>query len=401
MREAALLEGLKVVEFSTYVAGPSAAMIMADWGADVVKVESRHGDPTRQTFAGSPHLEGNPVFEFENRGKRGIVLDTSKPAGRDALLAVLKEADVFITNLRPSALKRAKLDYESLKEALPRLIYCSVSGYGLEGEGADLPAFDIAAFWTRSGIAASGFPRGVEPFGNPAGMGDEVCALSTASAAMAAVIERSRNGHGRLVETSLLRSGVFANGWNTSIQLKWGKLGAIRPRKEAYNPLSNYFPTKDGRWLVTVTRHGFDDLGHISAAAGRPELAQDERFKSGKLRAQNAAALVEALDEGFSELTLEEAGARLTASDVVWAPLQAPRDVVDDPFAHAAGCFVEVEDASGARYLAPASPARFHGVPEGGKRPAPTLGQHTREVLAEAGYAQDAIDALIAEGAAV
>jgi crotonobetainyl-CoA:carnitine CoA-transferase CaiB-like acyl-CoA transferase len=376
-------------------------MVLADWGAEVVKVESRSGDPTRQTFAGQPHLEGNPVFEFENRGKRGIVLDISKPAGRDALVAILKDADLFITNVRMRSLRRAKLDYDSLKDALPRLIYCSISGYGLEGPGADLPAFDIAAFWTRSGIAASGFPRGTEPFGNPGGMGDEFCALSTASAAMAAVIERGRTGQGRLVETSLLLSGVFANGWNTAIQLKYGKLSAVRPRTELFNPLSNYWPTKDGRWLVTVTRQGFDDLRHIAAAAGRPELADDARFASGKGRAANATALVEALDEGFAAVTLEEAGERLTAADVVWAPLQLPRDVVEDPFAHAAGCFTEVEDVSGARYMAPSSPARVRGGERvGPRRPAPALGQHTREVLSEAGYSEDEIESLIAEGAA-
>ena len=368
-----MLKGLKVVEFATYIAGPSAAMVLADWGAEVVKVESHAGDPTRQTFAGSPHLEGNPVFEFENRGKRGVVLDIGKPSGRDALLAIMKDADIFITNVRPRSLKRARLDYDALKTDLPRLIYCSVSGYGLEGEGADLPAFD---------------------------MGDEVCALSAASAVLAAVIERGRTGVGRLVETSLLRAGVFANGWNTSIQLKYGKLAAIRPRKEAFNPLSNYWPTADDRWFVTVTRQGFNDLAAISKAAGRPELAEDERFTSGKGRAHNATALVEALDDGFRELSLAEVGARLTAADVVWAPLQLPRDVVEDPLAHAAGCFVEVEDGLGARFLAPASPARFNGADQTPRRPAPALGQHTREVLAEAGYSEALIEALIEEGAA-
>ena len=396
-----MLQGLKVVEFSTYVAGPSTAMVLADWGADVIKVEARGGDPTRHTFAGSPHLEGNPVFEFENRGKRGLVIDISKPAGRDALVKVLETADVFLTNVRMRSLKRAKLDYASLKDAFPRLIYASVSGYGLAGEAADLPAFDVAAFWTRSGAAAGSMPKGAEPYTCAAGMGDEVCALSTLSAILAAVIHRSKTGEGQLIETSLLRSGVFANGWNTSIQLKWGKLAANRPRKQAFNPLSNYWPTKDERWFVTVTRHGFDDLAHIAQAAGRPELAEDERFATGKLRAANATALIEAIDEGFRELTLEEAGQHLTAADVVWAPLQLPREVVEDPFAHAAGCFVEVEDVLGARFLAPASPARFHGADVGPRRPAPALGQHTREVLSEAGLSEAEIDTLIADGAAV
>src|SRR4051812_32340261 len=118
-----MLEGFKVVEFSTYVAGPSAAMVMADWGAEVIKIESAAGDPTRHVFALAPELVGNPVFEFENRGKRGVILDIAKPEGRDALIAILKDADIFITNLRPGGLKRARIDYESVKDELPGLIY--------------------------------------------------------------------------------------------------------------------------------------------------------------------------------------------------------------------------------------------------------------------------------------
>jgi crotonobetainyl-CoA:carnitine CoA-transferase CaiB-like acyl-CoA transferase len=396
-----LLEGLKVVEFSTYVAGPSAAMVLADWGAQVIKIESRGGDPTRHTFAGSPHLEGNPVFEFENRGKRGVVLDITKPGGQAALARILQDADIFITNLRPRALKRAHLDYESLKDQLPRLIYCNVTGYGLRGEQADMPAFDFAAFWTRSGIAASATARGAEPVGCPAGMGDEVCALATSSAVLAAVVARSKTGLGRHVETSLLRAGVFANGWNTSIQLKYGKLAATRGRREQFNPLTNFWPTGDGQWLCTVTRHGADDWSAIAAAAGRPELLQDPRFLTGRDRTKNVAELVEELDAGFTALTREEAGARLTAADVVWAPMQTPAQVAADPFAQAAGCFIEVEDGSGARFMAPATPARFPGQEVKARRPAPGLGQHTREVLAEVGYSAGEIDDLIGAGAAV
>ena len=395
-----MLEGLKVVEFSTYVAGPSAAMVLADWGAQVVKIESRGGDPTRHTFAGSPHLEGNPVFEFENRGKRGVVLDITKLGGQVALTRILQDADIFITNLRPRALKRAHLDYETLKDQLPRLIYCNVTGYGLQGEQADMPAFDFAAFWTRSGIAASATARGAEPVGCPAGMGDEVCALATSSAVLAAVVARAKTGFGRHVETSLLRAGVFANGWNTSIQLKWGKLAATRSRREQFNPLTNFWPTADGQWLCTVTRAGANDWASITAAAGRPELMEDPRFLTGRDRTKNVAALVEELDAGFSTLTREEAGARLTAADVVWAPMQTPAQVAADPFAQAAGCFVEIEDGSGARFMAPATPARFPGQEVKTRRPAPGLGEHTREVLAEVGYSAGEIDDLIAEGAA-
>jgi crotonobetainyl-CoA:carnitine CoA-transferase CaiB-like acyl-CoA transferase len=395
-----LLEGLKIVEFATYVAAPSAAAVMSDWGAAVIKVESGRGDPTRRTFAATPHLEGNPVFEFENHGKRGVVLDIAKPAGHAALLRILKDADVFVTNVRPASLGRAKLDYESLKRQFPKLIYVSVTGYGLEGEGADLPAFDAAAFWSRAGVAGAFTPRGQEPPLCRPAFGDAFCAMSTVSATLAAVLERQSTGHGRLVETSLIRSGVYAIGWDMAIQLKWGRLASQRTRKEVLNPIQNYFRTGDDRWVGIFPRDGRDDFGHLIQILGMQQLAEDPRFATHGARAKHVAALVEALDEGFARMTLEELGAKLTAADLVWGPLNYPRDTAADPLAEAAGCFVDITDADGVAFRQPASPARFPGFDDAPKRPAPKLGQHTREVLAEAGYASDEIDRLIAEGAA-
>src|SRR3954462_5299887 len=148
-----LLKGLKVVEWSTWIAGPGCAAVMADWGADVIKVESAAGDATRTFWPDTAESPGNPIFSNENRGKRGIVLDTSKPEGRAAMIALLKQADVLITNVRPGSLKRARLDYDSVKEDAPRLIYANVTGYGLTGAEVDVPAFDLTGFWTRSGVA--------------------------------------------------------------------------------------------------------------------------------------------------------------------------------------------------------------------------------------------------------
>ncbi len=396
-----MLEGLKIVELATYVAAPVAGMVMAEWGAEVIKVESKAGDPTRHLFRSQGHLQGNPVFEFENRGKRGVVLDTSTAEGREALLRILESADVFLTNVRPSALKRAKLDFESIHERLPGLIYCSVSGYGLEGPGAEAPAFDIAAFWARSGVGSASFPRGVDPFPCRPAMGDAFCGLATASAILAAVVEKSRTGKGRLVESSLMRSAVFSIGWDMSIQLKYGKVSATRTRTHLHDPLNNFFPTAGGHWLCIVPRQAANEWVAIARAAGRDDLAGDARFATARARSQNAEACVAALDEGFAAFSLTEAGERLAANDVIWAPVQTPGEVVQDPFAQAAGCFVEVEDADGLRYAAPAAPARFPGADDGPKRPAPKLGQHTRQVLAEAGYDDAAIDALLAGGAAV
>ena len=395
-----MLAGLKIVEFATYVAAPSAAAVMSDWGAEVIKVESGRGDPIRRTFAATPHLEGNPVFEFENHGKRGVVLDVGKPAGREALLRILEDADVFITNVRPASLKRARLDYDSLKDDLPRLIYVSVTGYGLEGEGADLPAFDAAAFWSRAGVAGAFTPRGAEPPLCRPAFGDAFCAMSTVSATLAAVVERQATGHGRLVETSLIRAGVYSIGWDMAIQLKWGRLASQRTRTEVLNPIQNFFRTADQRWVGILPRDGRDDFIQLIEILGLQRLADDPRFASYGARAKHVAALVEALDEGFARFTLAELGEKLTAADMIWGPLNYPRDAAVDPLAEAAGCFVDITDADGVSYRQPASPARFPGFDDTPKRPAPKLGQHTREVLAQAGYDDGEIDRLIAEGAA-
>lgn len=396
-----MLEGLKVVELATYIAAPGAAGILADWGAEVVKIEPPEGDPIRLFFESIGADTGaNPVFELDNRGKRGMALDLSKPEGREALLKLLAGADVFLTNLRPGALARARLDYATLKDEFPRLIYASVTGYGLEGPDADRAGFDVAAFWSRSGVAALTTPKGQEPFPIRTAMGDHICSLATCSAILAAVVERSRTGVGRLVETSLMRAGVYAVGSDLAIAARFGKVASNRPRKEAVNPLANFFHTKDGRWLCLIPRQGSGDWPKVARAAGCLDLLEDVRFASAKERRANTPALVEALDQGFGALTFAEAAARLDAEDVAWAPVQSALEVLADPQAAAAGCFVETPDGHGGTFKAPATPARFPGADDGPKGPAPRVDQHTDEILAELGYDASAIAHLRAAGVA-
>lgn len=396
-----MLEGLKVVELATYIAAPGAAGIMADWGAEVVKVESPAGDPIRHFFADlGDEFTTNAVFEMDNRGKRGIALDISKPEGREALLRLIAKADVFLTNTRPGALKRARLDYDSLKADHPGLIYCSVTGYGLEGPEVDRPGFDIAAFWARAGVAGLTIPKGYEPFPIRTGTGDHVTSLATVSAVLAALFERGRTGKGRLVETSLILTGVYAVASDMAIQLRYGRVASNRTRKEQINPTSNFFRTSEGRWLVLVPRQGGRDWRDLARALGRPEIIEDERFASHSQRRKNAEALVQAFDEGFAALSFEEAARVLDDFDFVWSPVQTAREVADDAQAQAAGCFVEATDGLGARFRAPAAPARFPGADQPPRGPAPTLGQHTDTVLAEAGYSAAEINAMREAGAA-
>lgn len=376
-----LLQGLKVVEMATWVAGPGCAAIMADWGAEVIKVESPAGDPMRTIFPDTAENPGNPVFALENRGKKGVVLDTSAPEGRQRLRTLLKSADVFITNLRPGALRRAGLDYDSLKQEAPRLIYVSVSGYGLQGEEADLPAFDITAFWSRSGVAWATIPPDQEPFPCRPGFGDHVTALAALSALLAAVHERHGTGKGRLVETSLIRTGAYAIGWDLSAQLRYGDATVAQPRQDRPSAISGYFRTKDDRWVCVVPR-GAGCFPAMMTLIGRPEVLEDPRYALPIVDLAAVREIREMVDRAFAEFSLAEAAQRLTAADLIWSPLATLAEMAAHPQSAAAGCFVDIEDGWGGSFQAPAAPARFpEGAPAVGA-PAPRLGQHTEQVIA-------------------
>ena len=318
---------------------------------------------------------------------------------RAALIAILREADVFITNVRPGALRRARLDYESLRDELPRLIYANVTGYGLTGPDADIPAFDLTGFWNRSGVAHAINPPDREPVGSRPGMGDHVTALATLSAVMAAVHERHRTGKGRQVETALMRVGAYALGWDLSIRLRNGEVLTAQPRETRPGAIAGYFRTKDDRWIY-VAQRGPNDFPQLMTAIGRPELIAAPRCALPILDQAVVLEIRGILDAVFAALTLDEAVALMRTTDIIAAPLATLDDFVNDPQAHEAGCFVEMPDGWGGSFPAPAAPARCPGTPTGPAGPAPKLGEHTREVLIAAGYAPAAVDALIASGTA-
>ena len=389
-----LLQGLKVVEMATWVAGPSAAAVLADWGADVVKVESPIGDATRAFQPDTEESPGNPIFTNENRGKKGVVLDISRPEGRRALKALLAGADIFVTNVRPASMKRQGLDYASLKAEFPTLIYAAVTGYGLVGPEADRPAFDITAFWTRSGVARAMIPTDQEPFPSRPGFGDHVTALATVSGILAAVHERHTTGQGRLVETSLIRAGAYAISWDLAIQLRYGQVMTAQPRNDRPVGISGYFRTSDDRWFCVLPR-AVDCFTKMMIAIDRPEILADPRFDP-PITDMSVTREVRAMcDAAFADLTLTEAGVRLDSVDLAWEPMGTLEELAASDMAEAAGCFITVEDGWGGTFRAPASPARFpEGAPAVG-RAAPKLGEHTREVLEAAGLTAEEIDALV------
>ena len=394
-----LLEGLKVVDFSAYIAGPGAAGILCDWGAEVIKVERPGGDSMRHIFGDLANaLDSNPTFEVDNRGKRSIVLDIAKPEGCEALTRLAAGADVFLTNVRPASLRRYGLDDSTLRAADRRLVYAVITGYGLEGPDAHLPGFDVTAFWARSGIGYMTAPKGAEPFNRTSGMGDHATSLATVSAILAALYERQRTGEGRLVQTSQLGSGVYLMSSDMAVQLRFGRVASVRARDNPIAPLSNYFRTADGRWLVSNPRGTGRDWEKLAEAVGRPDLVADERFATGKDRRKNARELTAELDSAFAALPFAEIARRLNAADLVWAPLQTPADVAEDPQAEAAGAFLRIAADDGETFRSPAPPAVFPGVDVGVRPRAPHLGEHTHEVLGELNYSASEVDAMFKSG---
>jgi crotonobetainyl-CoA:carnitine CoA-transferase CaiB-like acyl-CoA transferase len=396
-----MLEGLKVVELASHVAAPAAAGMLAEWGADVVKIEPAEGDIFREGYEHLTPDGESPAFQLDNRGKRSVVLDVRTPDGREALMRLIRGADVFITNRRPRALKALGVDYESLRVENPRLIYASVTGYGLQGPDIDLPGYDVAAWWSRAGVASMLLPKGDEPFILRTGIGDHTCSLATVSGIMAAAFERNRTGAGRLVETSLIRSGVYSIGADVAVQRRLGRIGSTRPRSAAIAPLVNFYRSAEGQWICLMPRNARADWPRIAAAAGRPELADDPRFKTDRGRRENTAELVGILDAAFGAIGYDELARRFTEADLVWAPVQTIAQVTQDPQAIAAGCFVDIPDGQGGTIPSAAVPVRFPGADDGPKGPSPRIGEHTDAVLTEAGYSAAEIAAMRVSGATV
>ncbi|MBA4225319.1 MAG: CoA transferase [Hyphomonas sp.] len=396
-----MLEGIRVIEYATYMAAPGAGCILRDWGADVVKIEPPGGDPIRLFFRtiGTDYPD-NPVFDFDNRGKQSIIIDTSKAEGQALIRELVKDADVFLTNVRPGGLARSGLDYASLKELNPKLVYCSLSGYGLEGPDADRPGFDIASFWSRTGVANLTIPKGGEPFPLRTAFGDHTTSIAAAAGICAALVEAQRTGNGRLVEASLFRTGLYTMGSDLAIQLFFGRVASTKGRHEQNVPISNFYQSKDEKWFCIVARQGETDWAPLCRVINRPELATDPRFNNAKGRRANNAEVVNILDAGFGAYEMKELAARLDAESIAWAPVQTLAEVASDPQAFAAGAIVQTPSSKGdgTTYASPASPVRFPGADDGPKGPSPAPGEHTKAVLGSLGRSEADIETLYKSG---
>jgi crotonobetainyl-CoA:carnitine CoA-transferase CaiB-like acyl-CoA transferase len=393
------LEGVRVVELGMWIAGPGAGGILADWGADVVKIEPPSGDPARtfqRTLGGD--LPSNPVFELDNRSKRSVVIDLSTIEGRALALELADGADVFLTNVRPVALARVGLGHEQLLERNPRLVYALITAYGLDGADADRPGYDIAAWWSRSGIADLLTPPGRDLVWQRGGMGDHTVAMTGAAMVNAALVSRTRTGKGQLVSTSLLRQGAYTVGFDVNVALMWGRSLAYAHREAARNPCLNNYTAGDGRRFWLVGLEGDRHWPPLARAVGHPDWIDDPRFATAGARAENAPALIAELDAIFATKGLDEWVDVFAAEpDLFWAPVNTVDDLLADEQFHASGGLVDVPDGLGETTML-ATPADFHGTPWRPRALAPELGEHTGDVLRELGRSEADIARLAASG---
>ena len=385
------LDGIRVIELAQWVAGPSAAGTMADWGADVIKIEAPTGDPQRSMFAsvGIDKAIPNPSFAQDNRGKRSVVLDLRSDEGREQFERLLGTADVFVTNVRADALERLDLAPTAINKRHPTLVIASLTGYGPVGPARDVPGYDIGAFVARTGLARTNAPESLPPVNLKSAIGDHMTGITTVSAIMAALFQRERTGRGMVVETSLFQTGIYGVSWDLSTQLTFGRLSRMKARESYDQPLVNSYQAGDGRWFYLIGLEMMRHLPGVCHAVGREDLLADERFASAGAVRENREAMIAIFDDVFASQPLDHWARQFDANDVWWAPCQTMAEVAEDPQAHALEAFIDTVDNSfdGELPNGPirtvATPARFDGQVFQPRRPVPALGEHTAEVLGE------------------
>jgi crotonobetainyl-CoA:carnitine CoA-transferase CaiB-like acyl-CoA transferase len=393
------LEGVRVVEIAHYVAVPAAGALLADLGAEVIKVEQPPGGEiyrrTRLKYIGyASEFSEYPAFQMDNRGKRSILLDLTRPEARDALLRVIDGAEVVITNLLPARRRKYGLDHETLLARCPRLIVGAINGYGLGGEEADRPAFDYAAYWARTGMMDSMRDEGVPPSLQRPGVGDHAASVSLVCGILAAMRMRDATGAGRYVDVSLLQTGLYVMGNDVANTLVSRQPMRRHDRRAPLNPLWNSYPVAEGRWLLFVMIDSDRYWPRFCEAIERPDLIEDERFENAFARSGNPRELVEILEEVLATRTLAQWRPRLDAAEIIWSPVNRIEEVPDDPQARAMGYFSEAEHETAGRFETVAPPFRIEGTPLGSRSGAPGLGTDGKAILREAGLAPEEIEKL-------
>ena len=395
------LSGIRVVEVANWMAAPGAAAMLADLGADVVKVEPLRGEAlrgiTRQPTMPADRPAIDASFQLDNRGKRGVAVALDRPEGSALVRTLAAGADVFVNNLLPKRQQKFGLDAGTLHGLNPRLVHATLTGYGLDGPDTARPGYDITAFFGRGGITHSITAPGTQaPRARPA-QGDHSAALALLAAVLTALRLVDRTGKGQVVDVNLFATAAWTMATDLSATLIDGQNPRTTGRRERLHALQESFLTADERWVLL-----FMPEAHwwprFSEAVGRPEWAADPRFETVAARVEHMSEITDLMDALFATRTLAEWGVLFDHAGFVWGPAATVAEVAADPHAEAVGMFPEIEHPTSGRFRTVAMPIRIKGADIGPRGVAPELGQHTAEVLTEAGLSQDEIASLLTEG---
>jgi len=422
------LEGLKVIDCSQVAAVPMCARILGDFGADVIHIENPTTGDFWRSFKDAQMEQGigwPSEFDFNwenfNRNKRSCTLDLTKENGRAIIHRMVKESDVFLSNMRTFELERFKVDYETLNRINPRIIWGNVNGYGKEGPDKDLPAYDTTAFWARSGFPQLMSMPGVPVMGYRVAIGDNLAGMTLAYGIMQALYVRERTGIGQQVDVSLFHTGLYQLGYDASaalitgmdvadwrapdppMELQQQALMAIMQIQAFYadrikvrSPLTGIYVTKDSRTLAFVILQPDRYWERFCRAVGRPDLAENPKYQTMEGRSEDAPELRQIFAEVFMSKTYEEW--RPLLKDIPYAPRQTIKEAVNDIQARESGCFVSYDHPQCGRIEQLNNPVMMSKTPSSVRMPAPEFGQHTEEVLLEYGFTWEDIALFKEEG---
>jgi crotonobetainyl-CoA:carnitine CoA-transferase CaiB-like acyl-CoA transferase len=393
-----IFSGLKVVDLASFVAGPGAAVILSDFGADVIKVEPPSGDMWRIVFKvpPQPRANDNYLWHLDNRNKRGLALDLKSPNAGEVLEKLVKWADVLIVNTPHPARKRLGLEYQDIAQWNSRLIYADVSGFGDNGPDANLPGFDITAYWARSGLLSQTRDAGAPPTWPMAASGDHAAAVGLFSAIVMGLYRRERTGKGSYVTTSLLAEGIWAAGVGIAGALAGGTFYPLHDRESPSNATLNPYKSSDGSWFMLVVTP--DKFPALATGIGRPDLVTDPRFSDPAKQAANAPQLRAILDDVFAKEPMQHWRQVFDKAHITYGAILDPTEVVNDPQLRANNIVVPLEGAGGKLTHTVSSPMQVHGVAKEPARRAPSLGEHNDEILKQLGFDATQIEKLHAGG---
>jgi formyl-CoA transferase len=394
-----IFSGLKVVDFSTFVAAPGAAVILSDFGAAVIKVEPPSGDPWRHAHKIPPQPAADEPYQWHlaNRNKRSITLDLKSPSAHQVLEQLVRWTDVLIVNTPHPARKKLKLEYEDVVQWNPHLIYADLTGFGEKGPDANLPGFDITSYRARSGLLSMTRDAGAPPTWPVAGSGDNATAVGIYSAIVTALYRRERTGKGAYVTTSLLAEGIWSASVSIQAALSGAKFYGLHDRKHPASAALNVYRASDDTWFVLVVMP--DKLASVANAVGRSDLLTDPRFSDPEKLMVNMPQLTAILDDVFSAQPMAHWNEVFNGVHVTFGAVRGPKEVIDDPQLRVNDIVVPLEGVGGKLNSTISSPIQVHGVAKVPARRAPNLGEHTEEILRELGFDAKDIDGLRASGA--